>query len=287
MDLGKLEKSIKVSKIIAFTLVIGIPLVYAIWFGVINKQSLSLDSSFWGTFGDFVGGILNPVIALLAFYWLTMSVLIQKTELSATQNILAETESVQREQALTQEMKRFEDSFYSLLEQMNNVYSALNARPPVFRDAIQKSKIEALHLRTISRSRGDIIERAKIMRESDIDCNYLFRIIYQLLKFILVNHSNANRRMDVEFSSLLRSPVTASEKFYSNIVRSFLNKQMLHLLAMNCIELNDGNDFSKFKALVERYELLEHFNFEYPWMHSIIEQYNIKAFGDHPAVQNL
>ncbi|WP_318468325.1 putative phage abortive infection protein [Photobacterium leiognathi] len=285
MDLDKLERTIKVSKRIAFTLVIGVPLAYAIWFGIINKQSLSLDSSFWGTFGDFVGGILNPIIAFLAFYWLTMSVLIQKTELSATQNILAETENVQREQAITQEMKRFEDSFYSLLEQMNNVYSALNARPPVFRDTIQKSEIEKLYVNTLIIGRGDLIARAKIMRESDIDCNYLFRIIYQLLKFILANHSDLNR--EVEFSTLLQKPVTASEKFYSNIVRSFLNKKMLHLLALNCIELDDGHDFSKFKALVERYELLEHFSFEFDWMISFTEHYNIKAFGDNPKVKNL
>ena len=48
------------------------------WFWGFNKQALSTDSSVWGAFGDFVGGILNPVIAYLAFYWLTRSVIIQK-----------------------------------------------------------------------------------------------------------------------------------------------------------------------------------------------------------------
>ena len=86
----------------AFSLIALIPTVYLVWFYFINNLPLSTDSSIWGTFGDFIGGILNPLIALLAFYWLTQSVLIQKTELSETQKVLKETEKAQKEQALTQ-----------------------------------------------------------------------------------------------------------------------------------------------------------------------------------------
>lgn len=36
----------------------------------------------WGAFGDFVGGLMNPLVAFAAFYWLTQSVKIQKQELA-------------------------------------------------------------------------------------------------------------------------------------------------------------------------------------------------------------
>ncbi|MDI1229541.1 MAG: hypothetical protein PSU93_00120 [Methylobacter sp.] len=36
------------------------------WWNVF--QNLSKDTGNWGTFGDYVGGILNPVIAAFAFY---------------------------------------------------------------------------------------------------------------------------------------------------------------------------------------------------------------------------
>lgn len=103
LETSDLAKTIKRSKIFAFFLIVAVPATYLTWFYFINRQGFSTDSSMWGTFGDFVGGLLNPLIALLAFYWLTQSVLIQKTELSETQNVLRETEKAQREQALTQE----------------------------------------------------------------------------------------------------------------------------------------------------------------------------------------
>ncbi|KPA54023.1 hypothetical protein VT25_02995 [Photobacterium leiognathi subsp. mandapamensis] len=282
VELKALEKNINRSKLIAVILVLVIPSLYGFWFGYINDQSLSIDSSFWGTFGDFIGGILNPIIALMAFYWLTMSVLIQKTELSETQKILAETEKSQREQAKTQEIKRFEDSFYSLLEQMNSVYSSLNTKPSDIKGVPQKSVIDTLYFNVVIRRHSCILERARVMRESKLDFNYLFRIIYHLLKFILFHNSD---NKNVNFDELICEPVSQYEKFYSSIVRSFLNKKMIHLLAFNCIDLNDGHDFLKFKLLIERYELLEHFSFEYDWMMPLVGIYDNKAFGEHPKVK--
>ncbi len=42
----------------------------------------------WGQFGDYVGGLLNPVVAFAAFYWLTQSVKLQKKELAETRTAL-------------------------------------------------------------------------------------------------------------------------------------------------------------------------------------------------------
>ena len=125
-EIIKLERTIKTTKFFAIAFVIIIPTIYILWFNILNEQPLSKDSSIWGTFGDFMGGVLNPVVALLAFYWLTKSVLIQKTELAATQEILRETGEAQKQQVITQEKKRFEDTFYSLLNQFNSIFDQLN-----------------------------------------------------------------------------------------------------------------------------------------------------------------
>lgn len=62
-----------------------------------GERTPSADA--WGTFGDFIGGILNPMIAYMALYWLTQSVLIQKAELRDTQLALKDTAVSQSEQA--------------------------------------------------------------------------------------------------------------------------------------------------------------------------------------------
>lgn len=284
MSSKSLDSRIKVAKNIAITLIVVIPSVYFIWFFVVNNQSLSIDSSIWGTFGDFVGGILNPIIALFAFYWLTQSVLIQKKELSETQNVLKETEKVQKDQAITQEKKRFEDTFHSLLSQFNIVFETLN-ESVIIRETPRKSKIKILHSQMMRFSQhSSIEERAELMRDKSIECSHYFRILYHLLKFILLNHSFSGTAL--KFDDAIQSEITETEKFYSNIVRSFLNKEVTQLVAINCIAKDDSDDFYKFRLLVERYALLEHMRFEPEWLKSVVNHYDESAFGKHVYLQS-
>ena len=49
----------------------------------------------WGTFGDYFGGLMNPVVAFAAFYWLTQSVKLQKAELKETRDELRKAAEAQ------------------------------------------------------------------------------------------------------------------------------------------------------------------------------------------------
>lgn len=72
---------------------------YVIWFWVVRDQVLSDQPDVWAQFGDFVGGLLNPLVAYAAFYWLTRSVSLQKQELAETRAALEETSASQERQA--------------------------------------------------------------------------------------------------------------------------------------------------------------------------------------------
>lgn len=296
MDQEKLEKSVKIAKNISIAVIFLVPFSYFCWFYLENQQPISLSSADWGAFGSFFGGVLSPVIALFAFYWLTQSILIQKKELSATQNVLVETEKVQKAQALTQEKKRFEDTFHSLLGQFNIVFESLN-ETIIIHNKPQASKIKKLYNRTMkiqvdpTREKDSLLanedrikERAALMREESIDCSHYFRILYHLLKFILLNHSL--KTTPLNFNDAINTEITEVEKFYSNIVRSFLNKEVTQLLAINCIAADETDDYYKFRLLVERYALLEHIRLEQDWLKELFKYYKPSAFGNHPEAIN-
>lgn len=101
MNLEKLESQVKQSRWFIVFAAITPAIIYMLWFVVKNDQHLSTDAGVWGTFGDFVGGLINPLIAYFAFYWLTQSVLIQKTELSETKDALVAAQKAQQKQANT------------------------------------------------------------------------------------------------------------------------------------------------------------------------------------------
>lgn len=64
-------------------------------------HEVSSDPAEWGQLGDYLGGILNPIIAFGALLWLVASVNIQRRELTETKYALRESMDAQKHQADT------------------------------------------------------------------------------------------------------------------------------------------------------------------------------------------
>jgi len=67
----------------------------AIWFyysrfGLTLGLEYATDPADWGSFGDYIGGLLNPLISLFAFYWLGSSVRLQGMQLKDSANAINE-----------------------------------------------------------------------------------------------------------------------------------------------------------------------------------------------------
>lgn len=70
---------IKTKVVIAVLLIIGF---FIVGFYFLHFHSgFSKDNGVWGTFGDYVGGILNPIIAAFAFYLIAKTYELQQKEL--------------------------------------------------------------------------------------------------------------------------------------------------------------------------------------------------------------
>ncbi|MGZ8193416.1 MAG: hypothetical protein ACXWTW_07695, partial [Methylobacter sp.] len=61
-------------------------------------HNLSENTGNWRPFGDYVGGILNPVIAAFAFYLIRETYKLQKTELKETRKLLKVSTDAQNDQ---------------------------------------------------------------------------------------------------------------------------------------------------------------------------------------------
>lgn len=106
-ELKKLDRSIRS----AHRLVLGWMLL---WGGIYvwNFKGVPLSSvpAEWGVFGDFFGGILNPLVAYAAFTWLTKSVRLQKEELTETRRALSDSADAQMEQVKLSALTALMDS---------------------------------------------------------------------------------------------------------------------------------------------------------------------------------
>lgn len=126
-----LDKEISQSRLFIALYVLVIAGVFVIWFPIIQGKPLSETVGEWGQFGDYIGGLLNPIVALFAFYWLTRSVKIQKEELSETKKALQDSKAAQERQAETAlaaaRIQSLNIELNLIASELNYLYSRRNA----------------------------------------------------------------------------------------------------------------------------------------------------------------
>lgn len=249
---------------------------YAIWFNFIQLQDISASSSDWGSFGDFVGGILNPLVAFSAFYWLTISVLIQKQELSETKIALVASSKALEEQALTQSRQRFEGTFFQLISLHQEIvksidlYNSDNEHSTTGRDCFSvfykrfKKQFEETAVFKIKPSlkHSDILvgkfpKLDSFPKETVLETvSKIETINSAYMKFYDKNQSEIGHyfRSLYNIVKFIHNSDIEDKRLYSNLLRAQLSVNEMTLLFYNCLSTL-GRE--KFKPLIEEYSLLK------------------------------
>ncbi|OFV30262.1 hypothetical protein HMPREF3136_10285 [Neisseria sp. HMSC15C08] len=243
---------------------------------------LSNDPATWGTFGDYLGGTLNPIISFLALIGLLYTIHQQAQEMQATRKELKQAAKQQRKQVKQQSrqseifnLQQFESTFFSLLEHHNKVIENL-----------VESKIPDLTNVTID-EKFNIDSYIKDNIRQNPSLKQYFIILFQILKFISLSlskdikgktdnkitindFSHDNEQSREKLSNLYINP---QEKIYSDILRSFIPNDIFILLIFNCLHLNQEDKgivssiFYNFQGLINRYNFLEYLNLPIPIIH--------------------
>lgn len=257
MNIDEFEKSVKKSRFFVAVLFVITIAGYFIWFFAIQNQSLSTDSSVWGTFGDFVGGLLNPLIAYSAFYWLTVSVIVQKQELAETKQALIDSSKAQEEQVKQYKIQRFENTFFNMLSLQNEilntvVFNSKSISPlnnPEDESSASRSAFSSI-LRWIDSEDGNEEGQFSTLNNYDlfqVQANqvvgHYYRNFYQIIKFI-------------GDSGLCDD----DKEKYARILRAQLSSDEIAVLFFNC--LSPKVDSGQFKSFVITYKMLEHLTVE-------------------------
>lgn len=242
------------------------------------KNGLGADSSNWGTFGDFMGGTLNPLFALFSLFAIIYTIKIQtqelelsRDELEATRTELAKSAKSQEEQCKSFEIQNqsikqqtFENTFFKLLEQFNGLLDEFHKR-----DEINSNYRTIFYVEKNMFNVNEI--KKKFLEHNEGTMKVCFMTLYQIIKFVNDN-------------------VPCNGKLYTNIIRASLDDKLLCLLAVNCLT----DDFAKYKKLLEDYSLLEHLNINTleegkvsTKMLNILKEYNIKAFDNNTELIKL
>lgn len=263
-----------------FALAVSI-IITVFTFYIINfDDGLSGENGAWGTFGDFFGGTLNPILSFISLTALLLTVVLQsrqaeisqnelklsREELAATRNELARSASAQERAEKLQAKQFFETTFFNLLELHHKLASELKFDA---HEMISKININEQHIFNGSAalrkgvfegrlafdgvvnfiSHGCkshpkvVLNRYKLIQKEGNDAlGHYFRNIYQILKFI--NRYNCDDDSNKEKTG------------YASIFRSQLSTKEQALLFLNC--LYGVSDNGKFRNLLIEFKILEH-----------------------------
>jgi len=226
---------------------------------------LSSNPEHWGQFGDFLGGVLNPVFSFLALLALLATFSLQIRELKISSRELQNSATALSQQNNTLRQQQFEVSFFQLLTLHNTIVNSI--------DLIDKEK---------NATKGRDCFKVFLRRlEREIsghpNCNENeFKLIYSIF-FISHEHELGHYfRLLYNIIKLIKNTEQIDKKFYTNIIRAQLSSNELMLIFYNCIsEL--GNE--KFKPLVEEFSLLKTIPRATLPNKNLLQLYSPSAFG--------
>ncbi len=276
----------------AFLIILGLYIAY------FKNLSVTNDSATWGTFGDYLGGTLNPIISFLALIGLLYTIHQQAQEMQATRDELERTAEQQSRQSEIFNLQQFESTFFSLLEQHNKVVERIEVES-IYEELhnIYNKKIDKI----ITREPSEELSNSHAIKSINqhYELKSYFNLLFQILKFISISlskNSESNNSEDSKITikdfdsdnkrskeKLSHEYINPQERMYSDILRSFIPNIILKLLALNCLTIDKfSQDYElktlyNFQGLLNRYALLDQLQLVFTDINKINEFYRVNG----------
>lgn len=231
-------------------------IAYMVYFSLYVDRGISTEPDAWGQFGDYLGGVMNPIIALGALLLLAVGVRIQndtlrearkqlelqRDELVQTRAVLAQQSEQLSLQAEAAQREVFEATFFRLLESLRKLvdstrYSANSSGAvAMFSWAVELRDYDGAVLRAANltpSSAANFVAPWYATRRPQLSS--YFSLVLMVLEFV-----EKNKHKDAVF--------------YSDILSATLSPGELFLL------FHYGLSDTRFKSLAEKYGLLDAFD---------------------------
>ncbi len=188
-----------------------------------------------GEVADFIGGLMNPLIAFSSLIVLTITLIVVYRGMMHSKD----SADMFKDQFLIQ---RFEDTFFSMFEVLIALKKELpdcslaNLIEKTCKDGCNFENYLDLGVFRINLIKGD-------------EFSSFFRLLYQLLKHVnKFDEANVVDNFD--------------PKKYVSIVRSILTNDIYYLLMINCMTDDDTENFVKYKDMLIEFSFFEHMRVE-------------------------
>lgn len=135
---------------IAFIVVVIVPIIYFVRFGIVLDLPFSPSQEVWAQFGDFLGGVINPILSFLTILLLLESIKCQ----NEANNSLTQQLDINKK---NEKLKIFENLFFHLINSQREQFSKFRIK------VINHNKVEEIH--TV-----EAVNRIEMLFTEEIEC---------------------------------------------------------------------------------------------------------------------
>lgn len=207
-----------------------------------------------GAFGDFFGGMINPLLTFCTFMALLMTIILQQKELSLTREELSETKQATKdsanaliEQSNSIKQQNFENTFFNMLDLYFSLKNRLNQNPPAVENI--KYKIDNIDYTFNAKE----YERNTLLRKEGIPM--LNHILFLYLKesntfpkeFRNIPIEEIEEKIKLKYKENQLSDTKRLYIYFTNIYGKHLNHLMRTIYhIINFVDKNDDIKNKKF-----------------------------------------
>lgn len=246
--------------------IISIAIIFAGLLFTINLILITFTSK-GGVFGDFLGGVLNPVLTFFTLCGLIATIVVQRQELRLARSEYEKTADALSTQAI-------ETTFFNIIDLHHKIVDNLKADLDELSRRSQLERTISYSISTAGRAMSEGLEN----KESMVKGHAVFEEIFNYLsidskspedsmeryKYIQTHHNhilghyfrNLYQALKVIEGYEENKLSKEQKKKYTSILRAQLSTKELALLFFNCIE--GVSDSGEFKNLLIEFKMLEH-----------------------------
>ncbi|WP_064713563.1 putative phage abortive infection protein [Rhizobium bangladeshense] len=155
----------------------------------------------WGTFGDFLGGVLNPVLTFLSFMALLFTIILQQREIHGAKKDAKDLQDQRSADRLSSERMQFENTFFQMLSIHNTIVNAIDidrgpSKNPIrgrdcFKDFRDEMKSFYDGDPSADELQKSLAAHDHLWKSYQNDLAHYYRYLYNIIRFI--NESNVNK----------------------------------------------------------------------------------------------
>lgn len=224
------------------------------------KNGWATTPEAWGQLGDYIGGLLNPLVAGFALMAVVVSVRLQKAELAETRRELENSRLAMQEQATTAEQQRREQRFFDFL----NIYRSTTDSIQFEMETKAGSVIalqgkRAFRLLTQDKNGNPLRELSHTFQSPDQWNEYFTEPITEekLIAIWKEGSPVLDHYFRALFTLLREAEPTLKEDCwrYTKLLRAQLSRDEVNLIGINLLYDSQGK---KMRDLVAQYGILKH-----------------------------